>query len=59
MVRALAASLGSGAAYALFGLCIVLVYRSAISKYRAAIPFFVILVLLLWQRRPQVWDDPR
>lgn len=59
MVRALAASLGSGAAYALFGLCVVLVYRSAISKYRAAIPFFVILVLLLRHRRPQVWDDPR
>ena len=32
---------------------------SAVSKYRASIPFFFILVLLLWQRRSEVWDDTR
>ena len=32
---------------------------SELSKYRATIPFFVILVLLLWRRRSEVWDDPR
>ena len=32
---------------------------SSISRYRGAIPFFFILVLLLWQRRAEVWDDAR
>ena len=32
---------------------------SVISKYRATIPFFFILALLLWQRRAEVWDEPR
>ncbi|WP_419551777.1 branched-chain amino acid ABC transporter permease [Candidatus Poriferisodalis sp.] len=30
-----------------------------ISRYRAAVPFFLILALLLWQRRDEVWDDAR
>ena len=32
---------------------------SGISRYRGAIPFLFILVLLLWQRRAEVWDDAR
>lgn len=32
---------------------------SGISRYRGAIPFLFILVLLLWQRRSEVWDDAR
>lgn len=30
-----------------------------LSRYRAAVPFFLILALLLWQRRDEVWDDAR
>ena len=32
---------------------------SSISRYRGTIPFVFILVLLLWQRRAEVWDDAR
>lgn len=32
---------------------------SGVSRYRGAIPFLFILVLLLWQRRGEIWDDPR
>ncbi len=32
---------------------------SDISRYRGTIPFVFILVLLLWQRRAEVWDDAR
>lgn len=32
---------------------------SGISRYRGTIPFLFILVLLLWQRRAEVWDDAR
>lgn len=32
---------------------------SSISRYRGAIPFLFILVLLLWQRRAEVWDEAR
>ena len=32
---------------------------SGISRYRGAVPFLFILVLLLWQRRAEVWDDAR
>ena len=32
---------------------------SSISRYRGTIPFLFILVLLLWQRRAEVWDDAR
>ena len=32
---------------------------SEVSRYRGTIPFLFILVLLLWQRRAEVWDDAR
>ena len=32
---------------------------SDISRYRGTIPFVFILVLLLWQRRAEVWNDAR
>ena len=32
---------------------------SSISRYRGTIPFLFILLLLLWQRRAEVWDDAR
>ena len=32
---------------------------SGVSRYRGAVPFLFILVLLLWQRRAEVWDDAR
>lgn len=32
---------------------------SGISRYRGTIPFLFILLLLLWQRRAEVWDDAR
>lgn len=32
---------------------------ASISRYRGTIPFLFILLLLLWQRRAEVWDDAR
>ena len=32
---------------------------TSISRYRGTIPFLFILLLLLWQRRAEVWDDAR
>lgn len=32
---------------------------SGVSRYRGAVPYLFILVMLLWQRRSEVWDDAR
>ena len=32
---------------------------SSISRYRGTVPVIFILVLLIWQRRDEVWDDAR
>jgi branched-chain amino acid transport system permease protein len=34
-------------------------YIDGLAPYRAALPFIVVLVILLWSQRREVWDAAR